>query len=367
MQSPRSVPFTLSRVSRRRLLAAGLGLGLGLVVGNPRRSARSQPEDDGPRRLMWVWQFSSDGAPDEIGRQLLNHRLGIVIKTHDGPRWMAEFDESEFAIDGPVQVATLANYYESAGVPFYAWCVLQGSDPETEARMAADVLDSGARALYIDPGIDDGPWEGDGSAAKAFGEEVRRLVPEAPIILTLDPRPWLMQDIPVADLAPFCNAIAVKALWNSYDSDDDHDGFFEARFSVPEEGVTPEFIYAAGWGSFASHGLPLTWLADAAADEQELARFLKLVHDGDDHHPGIWRYGTSTESTFRALGIEVEEEDESPEESAGELRAATHVVEEGETLWDIAETYDVSVDDIVALNDLDDEDMIREGQELLIP
>ena len=44
-----------------------------------------------------------------------------------------------------------------------------------------------------------------------------------------------------------------------------------------------------------------------------------------------------------------------------------HVVQRGESLTYIAALYGVSVDDIIALNDIQNPDKIREGRQLLIP
>jgi LysM repeat protein len=45
----------------------------------------------------------------------------------------------------------------------------------------------------------------------------------------------------------------------------------------------------------------------------------------------------------------------------------TYVVQDGDTLWDIAEEFGVSVDDILSANDLADENALQLGQELVIP
>jgi LysM repeat protein len=45
----------------------------------------------------------------------------------------------------------------------------------------------------------------------------------------------------------------------------------------------------------------------------------------------------------------------------------THIVEAGETLYYIAEVYGVDVDDLAALNDIDNVQFLRTGQALLIP
>lgn len=44
-----------------------------------------------------------------------------------------------------------------------------------------------------------------------------------------------------------------------------------------------------------------------------------------------------------------------------------HVVERGESLSEIAETYQVAVEDVIELNDIRNPNRIRVGQELLIP
>jgi LysM repeat protein len=45
----------------------------------------------------------------------------------------------------------------------------------------------------------------------------------------------------------------------------------------------------------------------------------------------------------------------------------TYIVADGDTLWDIAEAYATTVDEIAALNDLDPEGTLTVGQELLLP
>ncbi len=54
-------------------------------------------------------------------------------------------------------------------------------------------------------------------------------------------------------------------------------------------------------------------------------------------------------------------------DTADEAEDATYVVGEGDTLWDIALQFDVTVDSIVEANDLEDETAISIDQELVIP
>lgn len=52
----------------------------------------------------------------------------------------------------------------------------------------------------------------------------------------------------------------------------------------------------------------------------------------------------------------------------GELDLVAHTVENGDTLWSIAQRYDTSVDAIMELNpQLTDRDLIKPGQTLVIP
>jgi len=196
-----------TRLSRRRLLGTSIALGLGgllLKSGLDQRRAAAA----GLHHLVWVWQFATDGEPNLVGSRLQGLGLGILLKTHDGLQWMSEYDKSPYAVTGPAQVAVLANYFESAGVPFHAWAVVQGVDPVREARMAAEVLAAGARSIFLDLEPHPGFWRGTPADAVAFGQELRRLQPDAQVVLSVDPRPWTFERIPIAEFAAFASAIA---------------------------------------------------------------------------------------------------------------------------------------------------------------
>ncbi|HEY4130581.1 MAG TPA: LysM domain-containing protein, partial [Gemmatimonadaceae bacterium] len=52
---------------------------------------------------------------------------------------------------------------------------------------------------------------------------------------------------------------------------------------------------------------------------------------------------------------------------AGIDATATYRVRAGDTLWDIAQLHGTTVDAIVTLNGIDDDDPLQPGQELIIP
>ena len=349
------------RITRRHLLAGSIGLGAAYLLGTSRQRAAARTHDP---HLAWAWEFARDGAPDEIGRRLLQANLGLVFKTHDGPRWMSQFDESPYAVTGSAQVSVLAAYYESAGIPFHAWAVLQGSDPESEAHMAFEVLASGARTLYLDPGPESESWRGDAEAAQRFGHELRRLLPGANVILTLDGRPWLYEGLPLADLAAFCNGIAVKELWTSYNSPEDREEFDRLGFSPGDEAVTPELVHEAAVSSLRHLKLPFEFIGDGTTEDAgEFERFLESCKASGSSFAGVWRVGTMSEQVHSLLKDAPELQPKPP----AEVVRRVHVVEAGETLTGIAARYDVSASALVEANDLDDPDFLAPGQELYIP
>ncbi len=59
--------------------------------------------------------------------------------------------------------------------------------------------------------------------------------------------------------------------------------------------------------------------------------------------------------------------DQQTARSAPPAGSQTYTVQDGDTLWDIAQQFDVSVDDIIAANDLADENALKLGEELIIP
>jgi LysM domain len=356
------------RLDRRTFLAGTVGLGITYALATRRRGARAVNPNN--RDLVWVWRFSADGQPDEIGARLLDANLGILLNTHSGLNWMADFDDSDYAVTGSNQVAVLANYYEGAAIPFHAWCVVKGEDPAAEAQMAAQVLWSGARSLYIDPSPESGAWQGDADAAITFGRELRSLHPGATLLLALDPRPWVLESVPVAELAAFCDGISVKQLWTSFDHPDGHSEFADHGWPAPPEGTTPQFLHAMAGESLGGYGLPLRFTGDGSTGDPEAFRaFLNEARGPAGLPVSVWRYGLMTDAVFDVLR-EFTPTSGSEDSASGDLAGAhprTHKVSQGDTLWAIAGVYGTSVDLIADANALPDPDKLSIGQELVIP
>ena len=348
-----------ARLGRRRLLGASLALGLGGVIlkagARPRAAAAAALS-----HLVWVWQFTTDGEPNLVGARLRDLGLGIVLKTHDGLQWMAEYDKSPYAVSGPAQLSVLANYFEAAGVPFHAWAVVHGSDPVREAQMAAEVLAAGARSIFLDLEPHPGFWRGTPADALAFGQELRRLQPEAQVVLSIDPRPWLFERIPIREFASFSNAIAPQQYWVTFNTQANYDRFAQAGFPVPPPGVTPEFLLDISMRALAAYGLPIIHVGQGAAtDPEEWRRFIEGAYGAGSNIVSVWRYGVTTEGVF-ALMREI------PPRQPPEPQVTVYVVQPGDTLSAIAVQFGTTVDAIAQANGISDPSYIYVGQELQI-
>lgn len=356
------------RISRRSLIKGALAVSVASAIGRRHTTSRAHARSiEDPHHLVWVWEFAKDGGPDEIGVKLRDNGLGMLLKTHDGVRWMSQFDTSPYAVSGPGQVAVLANYYESAAIPFHAWCIVQGKDPTKEAQMAADVLSAGARSLYISLQPKEGFWEGTERDAEAFGSELRRLQPNGRVVLTVDPRPWMLRDIPVAQFTAFSNEIAPQDFWHLFDVRDDYARFEEAGFVVPSDGVSPEFVVTMSRALLGGYNLPLAHACETAPlTGDEFSRFLLSARPAERDYVSVWRFGEAPDEILTALR-DAQPVLPPPPPPAAVAPTRSHVVEPGDTLSVLAETYEVSVDALVNANALEDADSIFAGQTLKVP
>jgi hypothetical protein len=252
------------------------------------------------RHLSWVWQGGTDGPKEAIADKLVASRMGVIVKSHDGTDWMSTYDHSPDAISGPAQVRRLADYYESRGVPFFTYAVVKGEDPVREGQMAAEVLNSGARGIFLDLEPWNGYWHGTPQGAVQLGQELRRLAPNGIVITTVEPRPWVVPNIPVAEFAAFSDAIATMNYWESFANNGQI--FANWGYPPPPEGVTPEFLLDVSRSMFDRYNLPIMPIGQGAS--QETAEWVRFV----DHSTSLgmplvssWRHGVTYPPVFDVL------------------------------------------------------------------
>ena len=288
------------RITRRQLLGAGValaaaaGLGFTCTPPPPWPPISQRGRASGPRHLIWVWQFSQDGPPEQIASVLAQYNLGILLKTHDGTDWMSRYDTSPYAVYGPDQVAALASYYETYGVPFHAWCVVKGLEPEREAEMCAQVIAAGARSVTVDLEPHSGFWEGTTQAALTFGRELRKRQPEATLYVSLDPRPWVINRVPLAEFASFSQGFVPQIYWETFNSPDNVRRFESSGFPPGTEGITPEFLLNVSSSLLGRYGHPIQPAAQGASrNTTAWTRFLSAARKAGISVVSVWRYGVT--------------------------------------------------------------------------
>jgi LysM repeat protein len=305
-----------------------------------------------------------DASPEIIGSSLINHKLGIVLKTHDGVEWMSKYDHSPYAVSGPAQVSTLSAYYETAGIPFHTWCVVKGVDPVREASMASEVVAAGARTLYLDLEPHAGFWQGTAQDAATYVRELRRLQPSARVILSLDPRPWIMERFAPGvfnEFVAIANELAPQQYWRTFDTSGNHDRYREKGYQIGPEGVTPELLVQATHDLFSQYGLPITPTGQGATDDLgQWHRFLDASYAAGSTTVSVWRYGVANQGLWPLLLDRAPVQPEPPQ-------PVVYFVEPGDTLGAIAARYGTTVQTLVELNGLADPNYLYVGQQLTLP
>lgn len=332
------------QVSRREFLVMGAavaagaaGLGATCVPPTPWPVVPQQGRSDSPRHLSWVWQFSRDGPPEQIVSLLAQYNLGVLLKTHDGTHWMATYDGSPYAVWGPGQVATLAHYFETYGVPFHAWCVVKGLEPQREAEMCTQVVGSGARTMMVDLEPHAGFWQAAPEAALTFGREFRKHQPGATLYVSVDPRPWAITRVPLKEFASFSQGFAPQIYWETFNSPDNLRRFESSGFPPGAGGITPEFLLEVSRRVLGSYG-PMVQAVGQGASTNLAAwsRFLGAARGAGIPVVSVWRHGVTNLDVWRLLrdGGTLP----SPTPAAGLSRGVTAIVTNTDTCLNVRET-----------------------------
>jgi hypothetical protein len=297
-------------LTRRRFMAASAvtagaaAVSLGLGPCDPRLIRKTQQDKDPqtPHHVVWVWQFSADGSLDAIASALTGKNLGVMVKTHDGVEWMSTYDTSPDAITGVDRVRNVAKYFEDRGIPFHAWAVPKGVDAPREAQMAADVLAAGARSLVLDVEGSAGFWVGAPDDAKRYGDELRRLSPYGRVYISIDPRPWRINMVPMTEFVAMSDGIWPQLYWDTFDTPGNVDGYTGAGYPPPGGNITPEFLLEATQKILAPYERDIIPVGQgAAADPLTWPRFAHHAWDLKMFTISDWRLGVTSTDTLQYL------------------------------------------------------------------
>jgi hypothetical protein len=298
------------RITRRRFIAMTTAMAgaaatsLGASSCEPPAPTPAVPlrgRAQGMAHLVWAWHCGVDGAPERIASVLAQNNLGLILKSHNGTEWMSKWDSTDFAITGPGRVAILSNYFEKYGIPFHTYCVLQGLDPAREAAMCADVLSAGARSIFIDVEPWAGYWAGTPQAAEVFCQEFTRLRPDGVLHLCVEPRPWVLTKIPMAEFASISRGIAPMVYWESFNTAENV-RYFEANgFPPGPNGICPEFLLDVSYSLFTGYNLPIYPVGQGASSYDAWVRFMSRAKQLDMGAVSVWRYGVANPQIWPLL------------------------------------------------------------------
>jgi hypothetical protein len=298
-------------LSRRRFLAAsvataGAAAGLGIAACDPYVVRKIQQDKNGRflNHSVWVWQFSTDGGMEAISAELQGKNVGVVIKTHDGTDWMSKYDHHPDAVTSAQRAANIGRYFEDRGIPYHAWCVVKGLDPEREAQMCGEILAGGARTLVLDLEGGSGFWSGSAADADYFGTRLRTFSPYGRVDISIDPRPWRINLVPMPQFVALSDGTWPQLYWDTFNTSGNHTGYRNAGFHVPNEGTTPEFLLDATAQILAPYGRPVIPIGQGgAADPQTWPRFTHRAWELGQYEVSVWRLGVTRDETVGYLGV----------------------------------------------------------------
>lgn len=257
---------------------------------------------DASHHVAWVWQFASDGGLDHIASRIQGTGIGVAVKSHDGLDWMSKYDNHPDHVTGPERLRNVGLYFEDRGIPFHAWCVVKGDDPVREAEMAAECINAGARSLILDLEGGSGFWHGSVADALLYGQRLRELVGPARIDISIDPRPWRINLVPMNEFVSFTDGIWPQLYWDTFNSSGNYVGYTNAGFPVPEHGITPEFLLETNWTITSPYN---RWIVPvgqgSAVDTGTWPRFAHRAWSLTTPRVSIWRLGVTPDAVIRYL------------------------------------------------------------------
>jgi hypothetical protein len=169
--------------------------------------------------------------------------------------------------------------------------------------MAADVLASGARSLTLDLEGSAGFWAGTPAAAVAFGEELRKRSPFGRVDIGIDPRPWRINLVPMNEFVVFTDGIAPQLYWDTFDSQDNLDGYAGSGYPAGSDGMSPEFLIRTTAKLLAPYKREIIPVGQGAAvDASTWPRFDYAAWGALMPQVSVWRLGVTPSATLSWLG-----------------------------------------------------------------
>lgn len=180
---------------------------------------------DGKIAVLY-WQGSSVGeiTIDQIIQTLKQYapNVGAIwIKTNDGPHWQGAGPagaKPDLDINGVDDIARWIAKAGAAGLDVHAWCVLNGTQPDQEADIVAQVCGvNGLKSMVLDIEVGTQYFTGGPQAVAGFAQSLRAKIQSGfHLGLCLDARGNHPRDIHIDQWLPFVDSLHPMAYHKDF-------------------------------------------------------------------------------------------------------------------------------------------------------
>ena len=135
-----------------------------------------------------------------------------------------------------------------------------------------------------------------------FGRELRRLQPNAVVVTVIEPRPWALDMLPLAEFASFSDALAPLIYWETFNTQPNLDAYQRYGWPPGPDGITPEFLLDVSAGLLQQYNLPIQPVGQGASPDMDAwTRFLDYASQLGMPDVSVWRHGVTNPGVWDML------------------------------------------------------------------
>jgi hypothetical protein len=217
------------------------------------------------KSLVWWYDKGLPTLPESV--------TGVVVKSSDGVKWLADWRKTGLEPAGPADIDAWVQ--RVAPRKLHLWCVPNGSgDPWEAERIIQACLRPGVASMTLDVEPYEGFWSGPKTNVRVLMEHVRRAVGASfPIGMAVDPRPQHYAAIWPAEWRPYVDYVALQIYWRT----------FKVHFSraIDEAYET--------WGTYEKPLIPILQGDAPNTERQQANGYVRSTYGASTVH--WWRLG----------------------------------------------------------------------------
>jgi hypothetical protein len=112
----------------------------------------------------------------------------------------------------------------------------------------------------------------------------------------------VLSRIPVDELVTFSQGFAPMVYWESFNTQENMNGFYSSGYPTGPAGITPEFLLDVSRSLLSKYGLSIHPAGQGASTDDAWVRFLSHVYQLNMGSVSVWRYGVSNTNVWPLLG-----------------------------------------------------------------